>query len=68
MNPERSNSSESLGSPRGRDHPAEPLTALGRQDLLDIVDHVAVELGSSSCKDVLGKGPGHLTATHHGMV
>lgn len=52
----------------GGSHAHELLTVLGRQDLLDVVDNVAVELGGGGRKGLLGKGLGHLAATHHGTV
>ena len=46
----------------------EPLPAQGRHDLLDVVDHVAVELGGRGREGLLGEGLGGLTAPHHGVV
>lgn len=48
--------------------PQVPLGALRRQDLLHVVDDIAVQLGGSGREGLLGKGPGHLAATHHRMV
>lgn len=45
-----------------------PLGALGRQDLLHVVDNIAVQLGGSGREGLLGKGPGRLAARHHRMV
>ena len=46
----------------------EPLPAQGLHNLLDVVDHVAVQLGSRGRKGLLGEGLGGLAARHHGVV
>lgn len=46
----------------------EPLAAQGCHDLLDVVDHVAVEVGGRGREGLLGEGLGGLTASHHGVV